>query len=60
MKRVIALLIVVFLFTGATSSSKSASPKPVIPVDKYEQLPDGLDRLADKMETVSSKFQKRK
>jgi hypothetical protein len=55
MKKYIALFIVVFLFTGAKPDGKSAIQKPVSTNDHYEQLPERLDKLSEKMEAVSQK-----
>jgi hypothetical protein len=55
MKPFIALLIVVFLFTGAKPASKSSAIKPADHLDKYEHLPERLDQLSEKMESVSNK-----
>lgn len=57
MKAFAALLIIVFLFTGAKPASKSAAPVvKTAPLDNhYEQLPERLDKLSENMEALSTK-----
>jgi|GEM_PF-5068705 len=62
MKAFAALLIIVFLFTGAKPASKSAAPiVNSAPLDNhYEQLPERLDKLSEKMESLSANVEKLK
>jgi hypothetical protein len=57
MKVYSALLLIAFLFTGATPIAH-VEPQPTAPVSNYEELPGRLDRVSENMESISHKFKR--
>jgi hypothetical protein len=55
MKVFSVLLIIVFLFTGAKPVSHQ--PPAKVSTYNYEELPDRLNQLSEKMESLSHKVQ---